>query len=108
MDFKWQKRSNETHVLTTDHDAKLIKHNEGNAAKCAMRCMRCTRIASGFCAAGREKGVERRCSEHEAAKNQLDELTYRGSDVRTVGVDEGYHTKEFVTQLRHSAIMSGE
>jgi len=36
------------------------------------------------------------CAEPEVAITQLDELSIRGFDRRSVGVNKGYHTKHFV------------
>jgi hypothetical protein len=51
-----------------------------------------------------KQAVGERCAEHEAASDQLDELTNRGFNVKTVGADKGYHTKEFVKDCRDRAI----
>jgi hypothetical protein len=54
-----------------------------------------------------------RCSEHEAASDQLDEPTNRGFNVQTVEAEKGYHTKEFVKDCRdreiepHVALIKG-
>jgi len=44
--------------------------------------------------------VGERCAEHEAAGDQMDELTVRDFNVKTVGADRGYHTKAFVKECR--------
>jgi IS5 family transposase len=51
-----------------------------------------------------KQAVGERCAEHEAASDQLDELTNRGFNVKTVGADKGYHTKEFVKDCRDRQI----
>ena len=40
------------------------------------------------------------CTETEIADGQLDEITLRGLNPKTVGGDKGYHTKEFVKNCR--------
>ena len=40
------------------------------------------------------------CTKAEVADGQLDEITERGLNPKTVGGDKGYHTKEFVKNCR--------
>jgi hypothetical protein len=47
----------------------------------------------------RSAGGER-CTEPEVADEQLDEITARGLDPKSVGTDKNYHTKELVRQSR--------
>ena len=51
-----------------------------------------------------KQAVGEGCAEHEVASEQLDELTYRGFNVKTVGADKGYHTKTFVQDCRDRAL----
>ena len=101
VDFKGQKRSNDTHESTTDPEAKLLKKGAGREAKLCFGAHAVVENRNGLlvhftvrpaCGAG--------CSEPEVADEQLDELADRGFDPQTVGADKGYHTKEFVTKCR--------
>jgi transposase len=97
VDFKGEKRSNETHASTTDPEAKLIKHSEGDAAKLRFALHAVSENRNGLLVLlDIKQAVGERCAEHEASSDQLDELTNRGFNVKTVGADKGYHTKEFV------------
>ena len=105
VDFKGEKRSNETHASTTDPEAKLVKHNEGDAAKLRYAMHAVSENRNGLLVLlDVKQAVGERCAEHEAASDQLDELTYRGFNVKTVGADKGYHTKAFVQDCRDRGI----
>jgi transposase len=105
VDFKGQKRSNATHESTTDPEAKLVKHSEGDAAKLRYAMHAVSENRNGLLVLlDVKQAVGERCAEHEAASDQLDELTYRGFDVKTVGADKGYHTKAFVSDCRDRGI----
>jgi transposase len=104
-DFKGEKRSNKTHESTTDPEAKLIKHSPGDAAKLRFAMHAVSENRSGLLVLlDVKQAVGERCAEHEAASDQLDELTYRGFNVQSVGADKGYHTKEFVRDCRDRLI----
>jgi IS5 family transposase len=105
VDFKGEKRSNDTHESTTDPEAKLIKHSEGDAAKLRYAMHAVSENRNGLLVLlDVKQAVGERCAEHEAASDQLDELTLRGFNVTTVGADKGYHTKEFVQDCRDRQI----
>ena len=105
VDFKGEKRSNETHASTTDPEAKLVKHSEGDAAKLRYAMHAVSENRSGLLVLlDVKQAVGERCAEHEAASDQLDELTYRGFNVKSVGADKGYHTKAFVQECRDRSI----
>jgi transposase len=106
VDFKGEKRSNETHASTTDPEAKLVKHSEGDAAKLRYALHAVSENRNGLLVLlDVKQAVGEGCAEHEAASDQLDELTYRGFDVKTVGADKGYHTKAFVQDCRDRGIV---
>jgi hypothetical protein len=97
VDFKGQKRSNDTHASTTDPDARLMrKSNTGeaipayignvlmeNRSKLAVD----TRVALGSGSAEREAAIE-----------MLGALP--GEHRKTVGADKGFDTKGFVAACR--------
>ena len=105
VDFKGQKRSNQTHASTTDPEARLARKGFGKE----------TRLCFGLHAAGENRSgllvkldVQAACgkgnSEPEVASKQLEELKMRGLDISSVGADKGYHTREFVQGCRDRGI----
>jgi hypothetical protein len=105
VDFKGEKRRNETHASTTDPEAKMVKHSEGDAAKLRYAMHAVSENRNGLLVLlDVKQAVGPRCAEHEAASDQLDELMYRGFNVKTVGADKGYHTKAFVRECRDREI----
>jgi transposase len=96
-DFHGEKRSNETHVSTTDPDARLYRKAEGQAAKlCHMahvmienrHCLVVdtrTTLASGT-------------AEREAALAMIGAIP--GRHRITVGCDKAYDTSDFVADIR--------
>ncbi len=105
VDFKGEKRSNETNASTTDPEAKLVKYSAGDAAKLRYALHAVSENRNGLLVLlDVKQAVGEGCAEHEAASDQLDELTYRGFNVQTVGADKGYHTKACVQDCRDRAI----
>lgn len=97
-DFKGSKRSNDTHQSRTDPEAKLMRKGKGKEAKLCFGMHSTVENRNGLIVILDVKGAcGEGCSEPEVAKNQLDELSFRGFDPRSVGADKGYHTKDFVS-----------
>jgi transposase len=105
VDFKGQKRSNKTHESTTDPESRLMRKGAGKEARLSFGAHAVTENRNGLlmlldvrpaCGAG--------CHEPEVASDQLDELTMRGFEVRTVGGDRNYHTAKFVRECRDRKI----
>lgn len=97
VDFRGEKRSNETHASTTDPEALLAKKGKGKEAKLCFAghvlmenrnglvVNACVTQATGTC-------------EREAAAQMLGQIT--GGSRATVGGDKAYDTKDFVKECR--------
>lgn len=98
-DFKGESRSNETHESKTDAEAKLLKKSKGAAAKLCFTAHAVVENRNGLCVHMQvTQSVGEGCSEPDVASDQLDELTMRGFDPKTVGAEKGYHRKQFVSE----------
>lgn len=104
MDFKGEKRSNDTHASTTDPEAKLVRKGPGKEARLCFAGHATMENRHGLCvlfdvtpAVG--------APESTVAVEQMQELRNRGFDPKTAGADKAYHTKEFVRGLREQHIV---
>ena len=104
MNFKGEKRSNDTHGSTTDGEARLVRKGPGKEARLCFGAHATMENRHGLCvlfdvhpAVG--------APESAVAVEQMRELQNRGFEPKTVGADKGYHTKEFVTGLREKGIV---
>lgn len=97
VDFKRQKRSNDTHASTTDPDARLMtKSNSGEAIPAYIGNVLMenrSKLAVDACLAVASGSAER-----EAAIEMLSALP--GDCRRTVGADKNFDTKGFVAACR--------
>jgi transposase len=98
VNFRGQRRSNETHVSRTDPDARLAKKGPGRESKLAYQANALMDNRHGLIvdtevlhAAG--------TAEREAALTMLDRLS-PSTQRRTLGADRGYDTRDFVAGLR--------
>jgi transposase len=98
VDFRGERRSNETHASTTDPQARLAKKSPGSTAKLSF---------SGHALMENRNGliVDFRIAEQNGYAERLialkmidEELT--GTRRITVGADRGYDSKEFVNACR--------
>ena len=97
VDFKGEKRTNQTHQSTTDPEARLYKKSKGQESKLCylghvimenrngLAVNACITNASGT-------------AERQAAADMLGQLP--GKKRITLGADKAYDTKEFVKQVR--------
>lgn len=104
MDFKGEKRRNDTHESTTDPEAKLVRKGPGKEARLCFGGHATMENRNGLCvlfdvhpAVG--------APESAVAVEQMTELHNRGFKPKTVGADKGYHTAEFVEGLREQDIV---
>jgi transposase len=103
--FRGQKRSNETHVSTTDPEARLFKKSRGGEAHLAYLGHALTENRHGFVVAATVTHATG-TAEREAALALMDKLvpTARAGSLRTMrrtlGADKNYDTTEFVAQCR--------
>ena len=98
VDFRGEKRRNQTHVSTTDPEALLARKGPGRETKLSFMGHVLMENRSGLVvdvmltqATGR--------AEREAALSMLDRLALRQRR-RTLGADKGYDTRDFVQDLR--------
>ncbi len=113
MDFKGEKRGNDTHRSTTDPEARLLRKSPGQAAKLCFGAHLAMENRHGLCvrfAVTPALGV----TESEVAIDQLAELKATGFRPRTVGADKGYHNQGFIAGARelgvvpHPALKQGQ
>jgi transposase len=97
VNFHGERRSNATHVSTTDPDARLFRKAKGHEAKLAYQGHVLMENRHGLAVEGcvtRASGY----GERAAALEMLDQLAPVGRI--TLGADKGYDTRDFVAALR--------
>ncbi len=97
MDFKREKRSNQTHQSTTDPDARLYKKAKGQEAKLCFLGHVTMENRNGLAVNGRVTKATG-TAEREAALEMIGELP--GRQRITVGGDKAYDTRQFVSESR--------
>jgi len=100
VDFRGQKRSNQTHRSTTDPEARLARKGKGKEAKLCYGVSLLMENRHGLIV-DLEVHEPTGRGERDTALRLLDR---RCGHPASVGADKGYHTKEFVDQLWHRAI----
>ncbi len=97
VDFHGERRSNTTHVSTTDPDARLCRKGKGHEAKLAYQGHVLMENRHGLAV----EGCVTRASGHGERAAALEMLGQRATAGRiTVGADKGYDTRDFVEALR--------
>jgi transposase len=102
VDFRGERRTNDTHESTTDDEAKLMRKGKGKEAKLSYGGHALMENRSGLCV-----DIEVRSAletETEAAKDMLSRQARKRVRPTTLGADKGYHTKDFVAHLRKKKI----
>jgi transposase len=97
VDFRGQRRSNETHVSTTDPDARLFRKSLGTESKLSFGAHVLMDNRHGLAVNCRLTPSGNRV-ERDAALEMLQEVP--GNQRVTLGGDKGYDVREFVEQLR--------
>src|SRR5262245_393984 len=97
VDFRGQKRSNETHASTTDPDARLFRKSWGTEPKLCYSGHLLMDNRHGLAVDARLTTANTRM-EREAALEMLRRIP--GSRRITVGADKGYDVRWFVEELR--------
>jgi hypothetical protein len=97
VDFRGEKRSNETHVSRTDPDARLAR-KKGKESKLCYQANTLMENRSGLIVEAEVLHASG-TSECEAALAMLDRLPPT-KQRRTLGADKGYDTRGFVAALR--------
>lgn len=103
IDFHGESRSNQTHQSTTDKEARLMRKGLGKEAKLVLSGHVLMENRYGLCV---DLRVEEATGtvEREAAMAMVMRQRKKGALVATLGGDKGYHTKDFVAQLRSEEI----
>lgn len=104
MDFKGEKRRNDTHASTTDPEAKLMRKGPGKEARLCFGAHATMENRNGLCVLFDVRPAVG-APESAVAVAQMVELQNRGFAPKTVGGDKGYHTKEFVSGARELGIV---
>jgi len=102
VNFRGERRSNDTHESKTDPDAKLMKKSKGRETKLSYGGHALMENRNGLCV-----DIEVRSAlqtETEAAKDMLSRQARKRVRPTTLGADKGYHTKDFVAHLRKKKI----
>jgi transposase len=98
VDFKGQKRSNETHRSTTDPDARLYRKGPGMEAKLCFIGHGLMENRSGLVVDARLTRVSGH-AEQLAALDMIERCANRPKAI-TLGADKGYDAADFVEELR--------
>jgi transposase len=103
VDFHRQKRSNATHVSTTDPEARLYRKGSGKEAKLSFIGHAMTENRNGLVV---EAGFTQATgtAEREEAKEMIERHSPGSTRRLTVGADKGYDTAGFVTGLRNMCV----
>ena len=97
IDFKGEKRTNQTHQSTTDPQARLYKKAKGQESKLCYLGHILMENRNGLAVNARITKASG-TAEREAAADMMGELP--GEKRITVGADKAYDTKEFVAESR--------
>jgi Transposase DDE domain len=99
VDYRGERRRNQTHVSTTDAEAQLMRKGPGKEARLSFMGHVLMKNRNGLVvdidltrATGR--------AEREAALRMLDRQARRRCDRITLGADKGYDTRQFIAALR--------
>lgn len=98
VNFRSEKRSNETHVSSTDPEAKLMRKGPGKEAKLAYSAHALMENRNGLLVDFRVAEANGR-AEREVALSML-RANKRVLGPVTVGADKGYDTRAFVAECR--------
>lgn len=103
VDFHGQKRSNATHVSTTDPQAKLYRKGKGKEAKLSFMGHAMIENRHGLVV---ETGMTQATgtAEREEAKAMIERHSPGSTKRLTVGTDKGYDTNGFVSDLREMCV----
>jgi len=100
VDFKGQKRSNDTHASRTDPEARLFKKSEGDKSRLCYMGHALMENRNGL-VVDVETTQATGTAERQAATRMVERSLAPGS---TLGADKGYDTAEFVRAMRRIKI----
>jgi transposase len=102
VDFRGERRSNDTHESTTDDQAKLMRKGKGKEAKLSYGGHALMENRNGLCVDLQVCSALK--TETEATKEILARQARKCVRPTTLGADKGYHSKDFVAHLRKKNI----
>jgi transposase len=102
VNFRGERRSNETHESATDPDAKLRRKGKGHETKLSYGGHALMENRNGLCVDIEVRSAVER--EIDVAKDVLLRQARKRVRPTTLGADKGYHIKEFVAHLRKRKI----
>jgi len=97
VDFKGQKRANDTHQSTTDPEAKLYRKSQGQESKLCFAGHVLMDNRHGLAVDAQVNQATSRC-EREAAIDMVGRID--GNGRATLGADKGYDVRDFVETMR--------
>ncbi len=102
VNFRGEKRSNETHRSKTDPEAQLARKGEGKEAKLSYSGNLLIENRNGLIV-GAEVFQANGTAERDAALIMLEQVP--GTQPVTVGGDKGFDTRDFVKECRHMRVV---
>lgn len=102
VDFRGQRRTNDTHASTTDDQAMLKRKGRGKEAKLSYGAHALMENRNGLCVDLQVRSALQ--TETEVAKEMLERQARKRVRPATLGADKGYHSKDFVAHLRNKKI----
>lgn len=99
INFRGEKRRNDTHQSTTDPECRLMRKSNGQEAKLSYGAHALRENRNGFLVDLTVSLAGNRAERTEAV-TMVKKLKQRDIPVKTVGADKGYDTKEFVKDMR--------
>lgn len=103
VDFRGEKRSNATHVSTTDPDARLYRKSPGTGAMLCFIGHALMENRSGLIVQGDLTRADGRAERH-AALDMIHRHSPGSTRRLTLGADKGYDATGFVTDLRLACV----
>lgn len=98
--FRGERRSNQTHVSTTDPDAKLANKGNGTAAMVGYTVNGLMENRHWLLLGINVESFRGLASERDGGRNLIDAFHHKhGRRIHTVGADKGYFAKPFLTAL---------
>ena len=104
LDFKGEKRSNQTHQSRTDPEARLMRKSFGQTAKLSFSGHALMENRNGLCI-DLQIGEATHRSERRAALSMLSRQGRKRVRPKTLGADKGYHSADFIDALRRKNII---
>jgi transposase len=101
VNFKGERRSNDTHTSTTDPDARLYKKSEGDKSRLCYLSHALMENRNGL-VVDAETTHATGTAEREAAKTMVKRTISKAG--ATLGADKGYDVAEFVEALRQARV----